>query len=97
MNRLTIVFCLLAIVTVSNSLNLQQDEDADYLDADYQVDTFPGHNDLISHIEKLTLTNSRISFRGCNTNTAAWSQIGNKVHISTWISTRMYCTDDKDY
>lgn len=69
MKQLTILFCLLAIATLANSLNLQHT-------ADFHVDTLPGHKDLISHISKITLTNDRIGFKGCNFNNAAWSQKG---------------------
>lgn len=89
MKQFAIVFCLLAIATIANSLNLQHN-------ADYHIESFPGHEDLISYIDKFSLGNTRIAFKGCNLNTASWHQSGNDVLIYAWISSRMFCYDNKD-
>ncbi len=84
-----IVFCLLGFAAIVNSLNLKHN-------GYYKIDSLPNHEDLLKYINIISVSNSKISFMGCNVNSASWRQTGNDVHISGWVSSHMFCQNDRD-
>lgn len=90
MKELSILFCLLAIISVSSTLKVQHK-------TMFGIGQLPGHSELLANVGTLTIEEDQLVYNGCNFNVADLNHFSEgTVSVDHWHTSKMECPGDDE-